>query len=242
MLRAESVNNNQGELESLEDLWEAASVDSSAGDAVYATLRKAIVHGRLRPGDRLSEEALARQFRVSRTPVREAVLKLEAERLATRIPRRGLVVRGSSVAEVLEVFTLRVVLDGLAARLAAEQALPGEIAELRWLNQRLADLTHGGDTAALSDLHFEFHSALCRAAHNNMLPHFTEQTHDFVRRFGESALSDPERGRVAIAEHEEIIAAIEARNAARAEQAAAAHMEHARQVRIKMLQGESGQV
>src|SRR5579859_2289210 len=88
---------------------------SNAADSVYTTLRAAIVAGRLDPGDSLIEWHVARQFGTSRTPVREALLRLEAEGLAFRVPRRGLVVRQISEHEIFEVYAVRISLETLAA-------------------------------------------------------------------------------------------------------------------------------
>src|SRR5437763_5675281 len=119
--------------------WQAHASTSNAADSVYNTLRGAIVEGQLDPGDSLIEWHVARNFGTSRTPVREALLRLEAEGLAFRVPRRGLVVRHVSEHEIREVYAVRTALEALAAREAANEAMPSDIAHLRWINQRLAE-------------------------------------------------------------------------------------------------------
>jgi DNA-binding GntR family transcriptional regulator len=210
---------------------------SAAADAVYDALREAIVGKRLLPGDRLAEEQLARQFGVSRTPVREALLRLETERFAARVARRGLVVRPVPEREVLEVYAVRAALDGLAASLAAEQATPPDRARLRWINEQIADAAGEADFAKMAELNIELHEALCEAAHNDMLLHFMRQIHDWVRRFGESdtTFSRPGRAPEAIAEHEGMIDAIEVGDAEGAGRLAREHMNRAREARIAML-------
>jgi DNA-binding GntR family transcriptional regulator len=191
--------------------------------------------GRLRPGDHLPEEHLARQFGVSRTPVREAILRLETEQLAERIPRRGLVVRGVPEREVLEIYTVRASLDALAARLAAIQSLPADRAHLRWINQQLAEAAGRGEDTAMAGLNIRFHEAVCEAAHNGMLLRFMRQIHDWVHRFGETTFSYPGRPQAAVAEHEHVLEAIEAGDPDAAEQLARDHMISAQQVRMEML-------
>src|SRR5689334_4104303 len=132
-------------LAALTTAWEAHASVLNAADSVYSTLRAAIVDGRLDPGDSLIEWHVARQFGTSRTPVREALLRLETEGLAFRVPRRGLVVRRISEHEVLEVYAVRVELEALAAREAAREAQPSDIAQLRWVNQRLSEAIKQGD-------------------------------------------------------------------------------------------------
>jgi DNA-binding GntR family transcriptional regulator len=118
---------------------DARTAVANAADSVYLTLREAIVDGQLEPGDSLIEWHVARQFGTSRTPVREALLRLEAEGLAFRVPRRGLVVRKISEHEIFEVYAVRISLETLAAREAASEAMPSDISQLRWVNQRLAE-------------------------------------------------------------------------------------------------------
>jgi DNA-binding GntR family transcriptional regulator len=216
---------------------------SAAADAVYDALREAIVGKRLLPGDRLAEEQLARQFGVSRTPVREALLRLETEQFAARVARRGLVVRPIPEAEVLEVYAVRAALDGLAATLAAEHATPPDRARLRWINQQIGDAANASDFATMADLNIQLHEAICEAAHNGMLLHFMRQIHDWVRRFGEAdtTFSRPGRAHEAVAEHETMFDAIDAGDGELAGRLAREHMNRAREVRIAMLRERSSQ-
>src|SRR5689334_3129239 len=144
-------------LAALTTAWEAHASVLNAADSVYSTLRSAIVDGRLAPGDSLIEWHVAHQFGTSRTPVREALLRLEAEGLAFRVPRRGLVVRHVSEHEVREVYAVRTALEALAAREAANEALPSDIAHLRWINQRLAEAIEHDDFGSVPTLTNEFH-------------------------------------------------------------------------------------
>ena len=123
--------------EELLDIWRRHEDSASAADAIYATLREAILHGVLPAGERLGEMYLAAVFDRSRTPVREAASRLESERLAERVARRGLVVASFTREEILEVYAVREVMDGLVARPAAHGILPAEYDHVVWLNQRL---------------------------------------------------------------------------------------------------------
>jgi DNA-binding GntR family transcriptional regulator len=222
-------------------LGDAALERSAAADAVYDALRKAIVARQLQPGDRLAEEQLAKQFGVSRTPVREALLRLETEQFATRVARRGLVVRPIPEREVLEVYAVRAALDGLAASLAAEQSTPPDRARITWLSQQVSDAAKASDFVKMAELNIGLHEAICEAAHNGMLSLFMRQIHDWVRRFAEAdtTFSRPGRADEATSEHDEIIAAIEAGDAERAGQLAREHMNRAREARIAMLRERS---
>ena len=171
------------------------------------------------------------------TPVREALFRLETEHLAERLERRGLVVRGITEAEVLEVYTVRAALDGLAAGLAAVHGLPADHARLRWLNDRLGEASARQDFPVVAELHIQFHEALCEAAHNGMLLQFTRQLHDWVRRFGTTTFSVPGRAAAALAEHVALVEAIEAGTPDVADRRGRDHMIGAREVRLAMLRG-----
>ncbi|HEX3244419.1 MAG TPA: GntR family transcriptional regulator [Chloroflexota bacterium] len=227
-------------LAALEPRWSTLSIGAGAADSVYTTLREGIMSGALRPGDGLIEEQVARQFGISRTPVREALLKLESEGLAHRVPRRGLVVRSISEHELIEVNTVRIALDSLAARLAAEQALPTDISRLRWINRQLAEAVAEGELENVPTLTNEFHQALAEAARNSMLKQFIMQAQSFTRRFGTSTVARRERSADAIDEHERLVDAIEARNPELAAQIAEAHMSAARSIQIAAFRERAG--
>lgn len=216
-------------------LWAEFGRGHPAADGVYATLREAIVTGRLQPGERLGEEHLARSFGVSRTPVREAILRLETENLALREQRRGAVVRGIPEREVLEVYAVRAALDGLAAGLAASNAYAADHARLRWLNDRLADAAARHEFDIMAELNIQFHDALCEAAHNTTLLRFMRQIHDWVRRFRETTFAVGPRAEHALAEHRNLLDAIERGDAPLAERLAREHMSRALEVRLAML-------
>src|SRR5580658_9621148 len=141
----------------LTDLWKQYRDHHNAAEAVHMTLREAILHGVLRAGQPLGEIQLAEIFGRSRTPVREAVLKLESEGLAARVPRRGLMVAQITREEVLEVYAVREMLDGLSARLAAMGILPTELDRLVWLNERIRVAAAAGESKAMIQLNIEFH-------------------------------------------------------------------------------------
>lgn len=222
-------------LAALSAAWQAHANVSNAADSVYNTLRGAIVDGRLDPGDSLIEWHVARQFGTSRTPVREALLRLEAEGLAFRVPRRGLVVRHISEHEVLEVYAVRLELEALAAREAAREAQPSDIAQLRWVNQRLNEAIKQGDLVSVPEITNEFHQLLATAARNSMLRRFIMQAQDWTRRVGTSTVPLPGRRGVAVKEHERIIDAIAAHDAERAEQLAREHIAKGREFQLATL-------
>ncbi len=220
----------------LVSVWRRHEHNAVAADAIYLSLREAILEGLLPAGERLAEPHLAALFNRSRTPVREAILRLEAEHLADRSGRRGFVVGGISQAEILEVYAVREVIDGLAARLATHGCQPTDLDHLAWLNRRLRKAGEERDYRLMVELNLEFHEAIARASRSALLIQFMRQIHDWVRRFTDTTFSYGTRATEALAEHEAIIDALRRRDPAAAEQVARLHMAHATEVRIALQQ------
>ncbi len=224
---------------SVEAIWQSQSRSQAASDAVHATLREAIVTGVLEPGVRLAETALAQRFSVSRTPVREALLRLESERLVDRDRRGGLIVGEMTAREILEVYAVREALTGLTASLAAQSATEADIASLRWHIEELRRAAADRDFARMAQVNLRFHESLCRATHNDFLLFVMQQVHDRVRRFPGTTLSYPGRAESMPAAHEELVRAIEERKPELASTLARRRMAAARELRIRMLHGPS---
>src|SRR5262249_51574734 len=166
----------------LRAIFQEQGDSGTTAEAVYRALRRGIVHGDLAPGERLRSDALAGEMQVSRTPVREALRKLEAEGLVTHAGAR-LVVRAFSEQDLTEQFYIREALEGMAARLAAQNATPAEIAEIHELLDDMEPVRRRGDVAALRRLTAEFHRLVCRASHNNRLLQALQALLDHVRQF-----------------------------------------------------------
>ena len=197
-------------------------------DSVYAALLDAIFTGRIRPGTKLSVPALASALGVSRSPVREAVQRLIAERLAREEPRRGAVVASVSTAELARLYEVREVLEGLAARLAVENQGRRLVNELRAV---LAAHEQAVDSAAL-DAHTEadlrFHSLIRTASANPELISMLDaiQTRVRLAMVTTTVTAGPRR---ALRDHQAILAAISAGDPDLAERSAREHIARLRQ-------------
>jgi DNA-binding GntR family transcriptional regulator len=223
----------------LAGVWRRYEHETVASDAIYSALREAILSGILPAGERLAELQLAALFNRSRTPIREAILRLESDRLAERSARRGFVVGGISREEILEVYAVREVLDGLSARLAAQGCLATDLDHLAWLNRRLKKAGEKHDFRLMVELNLEFHEAVARASRNGLLLQFLRQIHDWARRFSDTTLSHPGRAAEATKEHDALLDALTKRDPDAAERIARAHMARATQVRVAMQQAAS---
>ena len=202
---------------------EAARADfGSAGDFAYAALRREILEGRLPRGQRVREQELSALLQVSRTPIREALSRLQADGLLVMLPRMGLAVTDLDDAAVTELYETREALEGTAAHLAARYANPRDITALRGL---LGDEAAAqGDSASLLAVNRAFHDALYAAAHNRFVLKSLQALHDSVTLLGPTTLTTPGRREQAQAEHRRIVEAIERRDAVVAEAEMRAHI------------------
>jgi DNA-binding GntR family transcriptional regulator len=196
----------------------------SRGEQAYARLRDAIQSGQLLPGTRLREVDVAQWLGISRTPVREALARLLSEGLAFNESPRGMVVAELDQAAVSELYVMRENLEGTAANLAAQHASAMEI-----------DRRDGVDAAQLARNNRLFHDTLYRSAHNRFLLKTLASLHESMALLGQTTLSLPGRSSHALKEHEAIVNAIRARDAAKAEAAARAHIRAAYQSRLQVL-------
>ena len=199
---------------------------------IYAALLEAIDRGEFAPGARLIEADLASRFGVSRTPVREALNRLESQGVAARDGRRGLAVATLDYNQLGELYALREVLEGFAAKLAARHAAPAEIAVLREMVTEDAGRTE--DTVALMQANRHFHHQLHRATHNRYLIKMLQTMRRSLALLSGTTLGSPGRGATSIAEHDAIVSAIEARDEAAAEAAARTHILNAYSTRIRI--------
>lgn len=208
--------------------------EGSNADAVYSALVDAIIAGTLPPGAQLVEERLAALFAVSRTPVREALMRLENEHAVEHDRRRGLVVSYVTSQQIIDVYVIREALDGIAASLGARYASPIDIAELEQLNELMERAGNARDFKRMARLNIEFHAVLARASRNQMLQRFVHDIHRWVQRVPATTLSEPGRAEQAVAEHRNLVAALKANDSAGAEEGARRHIHEALSIRMRM--------
>lgn len=199
----------------------------------YHELREAIQRGTLKPGQRVMEIEIADWLKVSRTPVRDAIRRLEAEGMLEHERRNGLVVRQLDRQAVMELYVMREVLESTAARLCARHASDMEAAELGDLLKVERGLQ--GDYAKLASHNRRFHEAIHRGAHNRYLEKSLSTVNDSMWLLGSSQMLLPNRAKTALAEHAAIAAAIQKRDPDAAENAARAHVREAQRQRLKRL-------
>lgn len=207
---------------------------SSQKDA-YGMILEAIDVGVYKPGDRLVESELAERFGVSRTPIREALQRLETQTLLRR-DGRSLIVASLDHNQLAELYIVRAELEGLAARLAARHATQEEVRVLE--DMVAADHALLGDPMALSRANRRFHRLIHLASHNRFLVDQLDLVHRTMALLATTSLAAQGRGEHALEEHARIVAAIRARDEAGAEQALKDHISKAFVTRLKLDAGE----
>ena len=193
-------------------------------DLVFEALREAIINGTLKPGERLMEVQLAEEMGVSRTPVREAIRKLELEKLVVMVPRKGAYVADISKTEIAEVFEIRRALEGLAAQLAADRATDDQLETLERYLFRISEAIDKGDLEATIMLDTEFHNELYQAANNERLGEMINNLREHIQRYRSTSLAHPGRMKQALSEHRRIVESIGKRDATLAKKLAEEHI------------------
>jgi DNA-binding GntR family transcriptional regulator len=204
----------------------------SRGQWVYEKLRRQIQEGKYSVGARVREEEVARSLGVSRTPVREALSRLHARGLLELAPF-GLVVTALTRPQVLELYAMREILEGSAARFAAQHAAPSEINVLRSITVEFEKTL--SNPAKLARLNRELHSAIYEAAHNRYLLRTLNELQDTLALLTSTTFTVSGRPKAAVEEHWRIVAAIEKRDPDLAEREARLHIQKALEGRLQML-------
>jgi DNA-binding GntR family transcriptional regulator len=202
----------------------------------YTLILEAVEAGTWRPGDRLVESELAERLGVSRTPVREALQRLETQGMLAR-DGRSLIVASLDHNQLAELYTVRGTLEGLAARLAAKHATDEEVRVLQGMaadDRRLV----GGDPRALSRANRRFHKQIHLSSHNRYLIQQLDLVHRTMALMATTSFAAEGRDAEGLAEHDRIVAAIAARDGDAAEAALHTHISRAYETRLRVDAGE----
>ena len=179
-------------------------------DVVFNTLRKAIITGEFAPGERLMEIALAERLGVSRTPVREAIRKLELEGLVVMVPRRGAEVARITEAGLKEVLEVRCALEELAVELACQRKTKASLEQLKEAHQKFVDAVQGGDTLEITNQDEAFHECIFEMGGNKRLVQLVHNLKEQMFRYRMEYVKDVSYHVELIKEHEILLQAISA--------------------------------
>lgn len=206
-------------------------------EVIFNTLREAIIAGELIPGERLMEVQLAKKMGVSRTPVREAIRKLELEGLVDMMPRKGAHVAELSVKDIMDVLEVRATLDGLATSLAAARMTEDELKNLKHVYSQFVTYMEKENLQGAIKKDVEFHEIIYHSSRNDKLIQISNNLREQIQRFRVIYLKDNSSPKELIKEHFEIYEALAARNAELAQKVAQKHIINQEETIIKSLKG-----
>lgn len=198
-------------------------------EVVSETLRQAIRDGIFKPGERLMEIPLSEELGVSRTPIREAIRKLELEGFVIMIPRRGTYVADISLKDISQVFEIRSALEELAGALAAERITAEEIEYLERMLVEIGTYIEKKDMEKIVEADVNFHEVLYKASRNERLVEIIHNLREQTLRFRTVSMNQPGRLAKTWEEHRLLVEAIADRDANKARKIARLHMEHSEQ-------------
>lgn len=205
----------------------------SLREEVYDSLRKSILHGKLKAGQRLIEEQLAHQIGISRTPVREAFHKLERDDLVFRLPKGGFAVREFTKGDVEEIFGIRSALESYAAYLATLHITPDKISMLEKKLEESEKALDTGEDDKLVHLHTEFHDLLYKSCKSKKLIGMINNFRDYFYRYRSALLHAPNGYRTSIADHRRMLEAMRKKNPRLVERLVREHLDRGKDLIIK---------
>lgn len=206
---------------------------SSLSLAAYEMVRRAIQEGQYAPGDRIFEDEIAKTIGASRTPVRDALHRLEAEGFLTHEAHRGMTIARLDHQMIMELYAMWNVLEGAAAALAARNAADAEIELLEEFLER--DVTESKTPERMAEHNRRFHQAIYRSGHNRYLMKTISTLSDSLNFLSRTTFTNAARLEATRQEHRAIVAAIRARDPEAAEKAASAHIRAALRARLALM-------
>lgn len=205
-------------------------------DKVYNYLKQAIVRGVYKSGDRIVEREVADQLKVSRTPIREALFRLESHGFVRTIPRKGVVVSKLSPEEVIEIFTILSVIESLAMKLAAQKACESHREELTRI---IEEIDQALAQPIFQEEHWKFHfkinDVICRAAQSPRLTQMLDGLSDYVRAFVQLGYELPGRMRKAMEEHRDLAKSVRDGDTELTENFTKIHVENSKRAYLEVL-------
>lgn len=207
-------------------------------DVVFNALREAILKGDLKPGERLMEKQLAEKMGVSRTPIREAIRKLELEGLVVMVPRKGAQVAEITEKDVKDVLEVRAALDELAVKLACAKITDADVQALKEAIVEFDEAKAEGDLEKLVDVDIRFHDIIFKSTDNEKLEHIVNNLREQMFRYRLAYLSDESYHEVITDEHKDIAEALVKKDVEKACRIANQHIQNQEKAVIEMMRAE----
>lgn len=220
---------------------EYALDDSRSGSLrsrVFNQLQNDILNGYYEPGESLIETKLSEELGVSRTPIREALRQLELEGLVQSIPNKGVIVKGVSPKDIQDIYTIRMLIEGLAARWAAEKITDEELQELKDAVDLQEFYTVRNDFSHLLQSDTKFHDIIFKACKSKPLMHTLSTFHHYVQKARKISMSSPGRAMKVLDEHKAILQAIIDKDVQKAERLTTEHVSNASSNLLKQFEAK----
>ena len=195
-------------------------------DVVFNTLRQAILKGELEPGERLMEIQLAERLGVSRTPIREAIRKLELEGLVLMIPRKGAEVAKISARSLRDVLEVRRALEELAIELACQRMSEEEVGNLQKAQEDFKNAIAEGDAMKIAETDEHFHDVIYEGTQNAKLIQMLNNLREQMYRYRLEYIKDEDKRKILVLEHEKILKTVRERKVAEAKEAVREHIDN----------------
>ena len=196
----------------------------SVGDRVYQAIKRAIVIGELKPGQRIVEEQISMLMNTSRTPVREAIRRLEQEELVERLPKGGCIVKVLTTEDIEEIFGIRAVLESYAAYLATERITEEIIKKLTESIKQFEQALNNNDLSRLMELNTRFHEIIYQASGSKNLYGLINNFKAYIYIYRRSLLQSKKRAKVSLVDHKRIVEAMRQGNKNKVERLVRKHI------------------
>lgn len=197
-------------------------------EITYEALKDAIIAGDILPGERIVESSFAKRLNISRTPIREALRKLEQDGLVVYTPRKGVVVKSLEEKDINDIYTIRTTLETLALTKAIDNVTPEKIAKMRDILSRANQALIDGDIESAAKISREMHMEIYELSGMDRLVTVMNTLDEYMDRFSYMSMSDEERRQTAAREHDEMVNALEARDLETLIHVSEVHLEGAR--------------
>ena len=204
-------------------------------EVVFLTLRQAILKGELEPGERLMEISLANQLGVSRTPIREAIRKLELEGLVVMVPRKGAEVASITEKDMKDVLELRCALDAFSVKLACERMSQEELEKLDLANKDFEEAIVSHDLIKIAEADVKFHEVIYNATTNQRLIQMISNLREQMYRYRLEYLKDARNHSILINEHNDIIKSIKDGDVEAAQKMVTTHIQNQEKCIYKLI-------
>lgn len=211
------------------DLFDQKKENKSLTSLIFDKIREDILNDKYRAGDKIVEAKLADELGVSRTPVREALKQLELDGLVDNIPNRGVVVKGISNQDIHDIYTIRVAIEGIAARWAVERMEDSVVDDLKEIYDLMEFYTFKDDIDKIFELNTKFHETIYKATKSRYLEQVLKDFQLFIKSTRNKSLQCAGRSSEALAEHKAIVDGFIEKDAEKAYQATVRHIESSRQ-------------